>query len=421
MSYKKTVLKNGLRIITVPLKDNPTVTAMVLVEAGSEYESKDKSGISHFLEHMCFKGTENRTQKEISFELDSIGASNNAFTGNEYTGYYAKSDYRHVNKILDIVSDIYLNPIFPEAEIKKEQGVVIEEINMYEDSPQSRVGEALDELAFPDQPAGRPVAGTKATVRAIKRNDLIEYRDAHYVPEATVVVVAGNFNENEIIKAIKTKFQKLTPKKKRLKYKAKVVKDGPKIQIKFHKGEQTHLALGFHSFDTYDKRAPIVSVLKTILGGGMSSVLHQKMREELGICYYAQAFKGHARDYGGFGVTAGVNNKRVVEAVEAIMSELKKLTIEKVSDKDISKAKEYIIGHTFMGLESSNSYANYYGFQELYQEKIESPEEYLKKIKKVTAQDVLKVAKEIFQSKNLNLALVGPTKDKKSLQKLLTF
>ena len=204
MHYTKTVLPDGLRIITVPMKDNPTATVLVLVEAGSEYESEKNSGISHFLEHMCFKGTKNRpTAIRISEELDEMGAAYNAFTSQEYTGYYAKVRAEKFEKILDVVSDMYLNPIFEEKEIEKEKGVIEEEIKMYEEIPQARVHDMFMELLYKGQPAGRNIAGTKETVAAIKREDFLEYRRKHYVAPATLVVVSGNIDKKKAVEEVR--------------------------------------------------------------------------------------------------------------------------------------------------------------------------------------------------------------------------
>src|SRR6185503_7683697 len=201
MKFSKKVLKNGLRVVTIPMKDNPTVTVLVLVEAGSKYETKKVNGISHFLEHMCFKGTVKRPKAiDISKELDALGSQYNAFTAQEYTGYYAKSDARHFGRIFNVVSDIYLNSTFPDAEIQKEKGVIIEEINMYEDMPNRHVQDLLMKLLYGDTPAGWNVAGEKGNIMEMKRNDFVNYKKAHYLPEATVIIVAGRVSEKEVIK-----------------------------------------------------------------------------------------------------------------------------------------------------------------------------------------------------------------------------
>ncbi|MEK7088848.1 MAG: pitrilysin family protein, partial [Patescibacteria group bacterium] len=210
MKFTKKVLNNGLRVITVPMKDNPTVTVLVLVEAGSKYETKRINGLSHFLEHMCFKGTVKRPKAiDISKELDSLGSQYNAFTAQEYTGYYAKSDAKHFKQIFDVVSDIYLNSTFPNTEMQKEKGVIIEEINMYEDMPNRHVQDLIMKLLYGDQPAGWNIAGEKKNILNMKRDDFIKYKKAHYLPKATTIVVAGKVDEKQVMKEVNKVFGKI--------------------------------------------------------------------------------------------------------------------------------------------------------------------------------------------------------------------
>lgn len=420
MNFKKKVLKNGLRIIVVAMKDAPSVTVMALVEAGSEYETKDKNGISHFLEHMCFKGTDKRPNSiDISRELDSIGSAYNAFTSYEVTGYYAKSHYKHFDKILDVVSDIYLNPKFPEAEMQKEKGVIIEEINMYEDLPQEKVSEIYDELLYGDQPAGWSVAGPKENIKNMQREDFINYRKTHYVPGKTVVVVAGNIEVGETFKKVEKIFGQISAGKIIKKKKVVEHQSIPALKIKEKNTDQTHLIIGARAFDIHDKRIPALELLSTILGGGMSSRLFQKMREELGICYYVRAGISDFSDHGHFHISAGVDKSRLAEAIVGIIDEMKRIRDEKVSPEELKKAKDYMIGLMYLGLESSNALANFYGGQEIMREKIKTPQEVEKEIQKVTAEDIMKVAKFIMKNEKLNMALVGSVEGEEDLKKLL--
>jgi predicted Zn-dependent peptidase len=247
----------------------------------------------------------------------------------------------------------------------------------------------------------------------------VEYYNKYYVPEATVIIVAGNFEEKKIIKEVKDKFEKLKKINKKRKPKTKVIKNGSRVGIKMKPGEQVHLALGFHTFDRHDKRLPAARVLQAILSGGMSSVLFQKMREELGVCYYSYAHSGHGTDAGTFSIHSGVNVNRVEEAIKAILEELKRVKQEGVSEKNLRKAKDYISGHVYMGLESSNSYADYFGFQELFHDDILTTKEWLKEVKKVSVEDIQNLAKEIFKTNNMFLSVVGPVKDKRKLTKIL--
>src|SRR3989344_8009130 len=215
MNYKKKVLKNGLRVIAVPMKASPSVTVMSLIEAGSKYENKQNNGISHFLEHMCFKGTEKRLKAiDISREFDAMGAQNNAFTSQEVTGYWAKASNKHADQILDIISDMYLHPTFPASDLETEKGVIVEEINMYEDLPQSLVHEVFDGLLYGDQPAGWSVAGTKENVRGFRRDDFINYRKNHYVSSATTIVIAGDIDDGDVFKKVEKAFEGMPTSKK---------------------------------------------------------------------------------------------------------------------------------------------------------------------------------------------------------------
>ncbi len=422
MNFKKKTLKNGLRIIIVPIKDAPSVTVMSMIEAGSEYESKDKNGISHFLEHMFFKGTKKRPKSiDISKEFDGMGSQHNAFTSNEVTAYYAKAATKHFEKILDIISDMYLNPTFPEAEMEKEKGVIIEEINMYEDLPQAVVQELFQKLLYGDTPQGWSVAGPKENIRKMKREDFINYTEAHYVAEKTLVVVAGDVDPKMTFKKIESTFKNIHSGKVIRKSKFIESQNKPELEIKNKGTDQAHLVIGVRAFDLYDKRGPALKVLSTLLGNGMSSRLWQKMREELGICYYVGSSINDLTDHGNFTISAGVDNSRINIAVEGILGELKKMKDEKVPEAELKKAKDYLIGRMYLGLESSNSLANFYGFQEIMREKIKTPKEMEKEIEAVTAEAVQKLAQQIFINKNLNMALVGNVKDSKSLQKILHF
>ncbi|MFA7252740.1 MAG: pitrilysin family protein [Candidatus Paceibacterota bacterium] len=422
MTYNKTVLSNGLRVITIPMKDNPTVTVFVLVEAGSKYETKDKNGISHFLEHMCFKGTVNRPNNfDISTELDTIGAIYNAFTSQEYTGYYAKAEYNQLPKLLDVISDMYLNPLFDEREIEKEKGVIIEEINMREDLPQYKVQNLITELVYGDQPAGWDIAGPKDNIKKINREDFIKYRNQFYVSSATTVIVSGNFDEVKTLSEVEKIFSAMPKSEKGIKIPVQEKQTKPEVALFKKDTDQAHLVLGVRTFNTYDERNKIMDVLIGILDAGMSSRLFKKLRDEMGVCYYVSASQDALTDHGLFSVSAGVNNERVAEVVSVILSELNKLKTELVSAEELNKVKQNLIGTMYLGLESSNSLAKFYGFQEIMNEKIKTPEEIKKEVESVTAEQVQDLAKEIFVDRGLNLAIVGRFEDKKPLADILKF
>ncbi|MFA5934735.1 MAG: pitrilysin family protein [Candidatus Paceibacterota bacterium] len=422
MKYTRKVLKNGLRIITIPMKDNPTATVLVLVEAGSKYENKENNGISHFLEHMCFKGTVNRpTSMDISKELDSIGSHYNAFTSQEHTGYYAKADYKNLDKILDVVSDMYLNPIFSEIEIEKEKGVIIEEINMYLDLPKAVAQDEFLKLLYGDHPAGWNIAGPKENIKNMKKSDFIDYRNKHYVASATTVVVAGRINEKEVFKKVTKIFKDIGKWKKEGKEKVVESQKIPQATVFYKDTDQTHIVLGTRSYDTYNKYNSMIRLIVAILSGGLSSRLFEKMRNEMGICYYVYADNDTFTDHGVFSVSAGVDSSRVKEAIVAILIELNKLRTELVGKEELNKVKQFLIGNLNLGLESSDSLASFYGYQEIMKKKLKKPEDIIKEIKAVTSEEIKFVAERILKDELLNLSVVGKFKDKQEFLNVLKF
>ena len=423
MKFHKTKLKNDLTIITVPLKDSPSVTVLVTVKTGSKYETKEMNGLSHFLEHMCFKGTAKRpTVLDIARELDSIGSQYNAFTAQEVTGYYAKSHPKYFSKILDVISDIYLNQIFDQKEIDKEKGVIIEEINMYEDMPQRMVGDVFMDAMYGDQPAGWNIAGTKENVRGMSQKDFLKYRAEHYVASSTTVIVSGNFDEKKVLGEVKKSFEKIPTTKKAGKLKVVEKQTEPVIKIKQKETDQTHIILGVRTFSAKEEKKNLsLKVLSGILGGGMSSRLFQKLREEMGVGYYVRAGADEFTDHGFLAISTGVDNSRVKEVVFAILDEVKKIMTEKVPDEELKKTKDYIIGNMYLSLESSDSLAEYYATQDILGEELLTPDKLAKKIQDVSAEDIKKVAKEIFKDNRLNMAIIGNIKNEEELRKIFHF
>lgn len=418
--HQKTTLDNNLRIITVPMPDSLTATVLILVEAGSKYETKEINGLSHFLEHMCFKGTKKRPRSiDISSELDNIGAVYNAFTSMEYTGYFAKVRPNHFDTILDVVSDIYLNPVFDPKEIDKERGVIIEEINMYEDLPMRRVQELFTALLYGDQPAGWDIAGRKEIIKKLNQEDFLRYRQEHYLSQSTLVVVAGKFNEEKAIEKIKQAFSEIKISRKTPKVETIEHQEKPEVLLKHRETDQTHLVLGVRAFDVFDERRYILEVLSDILGGGFSSKLFQKIREEMGAAYYVSADADLYTDHGYLAASAGVDHNKINEVIEAMLDEFKKLTEKPVENKELERAKEHLIGRLIIGLETSDQLASFYGGQEIITREILTPKDTIGKIQAVKNEEITAVASEIFQNQKLNLAIIGPFKEKERFEKLL--
>ncbi|MFA5987763.1 MAG: pitrilysin family protein [Candidatus Paceibacterota bacterium] len=412
MKFQRKVLENGLRIITVPDKNSLAATCLVLVEAGSKYETKQINGVSHFLEHMCFKGTTKRPKAlDITSELDSLGAQYNAFTAQEYTGYYAKVRAEKLDQALDIVSDIYLNQIFDPAEIEKEKGVIVEEINMYEDMPQRKVQDLIMKVLYGDQPAGWNVAGEKDIVRSLTRDNFIDYHSKHYVASGTTVVVAGNFDETITVEKIEKLFSDISAKEKHCKPETKENQQLPQAEIFFKESDQSHLVLAFRTCNIFDERYYALEVLSGVLGGGMSSRLFQRIREQMGAAYYIGSRHDAYTDHGYLEISAGADNKRTKEVVSAVLEEVARLKNDAIGDKELQTAKDYLIGNMFLNLETSDSIASFFGGQEVLRQPMMNPNDVAAKMQAVTSEDLLAVANQFIKNDRLNFALVGPYKN----------
>ncbi len=413
-------LDNGLTVVLAPMSDQRTATALILVETGSKYETKEKNGISHFLEHMCFKGTSERPdQLVISRELDGMGAEYNAFTGHEYTGYYAKVAAQHLPQALDLLSDIYCHSLFKEEDIEKEKHAIVGEIDMYEDMPMRKVHDLFMTLLYGDQPAGWEIAGPKDLVTTFTRADFLSYRAMHYVPSATTVIVAGKFDARKILSLLKKQFSGLESGKKFGKQKTQDTQGSPAVAIQEKDSDQTHLVVGVRSYPLKHKDYAVLGVMAAVLGGGMSSRLFQKVRTEMGLGYYVRAGNDSFTDHGIFAASAGVVNARAAEAVTAILAEFKRLKTDLVPSVELKKAKDMMAGRLFLGLESSDEIAEFYGAQRVLKKTLKTPEEVLARIEKVTAQDIRRVARDIFVTEHLNCALIGPWKDEQVFQSIL--
>ncbi len=422
MTYNRTVLKNGLRVITVPMPSFESATVLVMVGAGSRYETKQNSGISHFLEHMAFKGTDRRpTAMDISSLIDGIGGEFNAFTGKETTGYYIKSAKNNVKVCLDVLSDMLMHSKLDSAEIEKEKGVIIEEINLYEDMPMRKIGDIYEQLLYGDTPMGWDIAGEKDIIMKITREDFVKYMDSLYSADNLTVVVAGGIDEKEVLTHIEEYFlpmKQFSPIKHE---KLVEAQEKPAVLIREKKTEQIHIALGVRTVneDAPDKYA--LSVLSAILGGGMSSRLFHEVREKRGLAYYVRSHSEHYSDTGTLVSTAGIDPKRVTEAVEVMIAEYKKVAAGTlgITPEELAKAKEFLKGHLVLELEDSRSVSSYYAHQELLEKQILNPDEILKKIDAVTVEEVDAVGKKYFVNNGLNLALIGNYSDRQALEKLV--
>ena len=420
LNYQFHTFPSGLRLVTVPMEGTKTVTVYVLVGTGSKYETKDINGISHFLEHMMFKGTTKRPHYlDISRELDGIGAAYNAWTSDEYTGYFAKASAEKLDTVMDVVFDIFLNSKLSEEAIQTERHVIVEEMRMINDDPPRLVGIHFEKLLYGDQPAGWGVIGQKDTVLGLQRQQFVDYFNSHYVAQNTIVAVVGSIDHDQIKKSVEDYFKHIRTSDKIHKLPVIEKQIGPATDIFFKETDQTHLILGFRAYNMYDEKRYSLSLLATILGGGMSSRLFDEIREKRGLAYYVSADQNTATDTGYLAVGAGVNNDKVTDAIVAIIDEIKKVLRDGVTTEELQRAKDQIVGHTALALERSDTVASMCAASLLFRNEILTPEEELAKIKAVTLDDIKAVAQEIFKEDKLNLAIVGPFKDSEQFKKLL--
>jgi predicted Zn-dependent peptidase len=444
--YKLSKLRNGLTLITSPVKGTKTMTVLVIVGTGSKYETRDNNGISHFLEHMFFKGTAKRpTTLAISGELDSVGAEFNAFTSKEYTGYYVKADAGKADLALDVVSDILLNSKFDADEIEREKGVITEEINMYYDNPMMYIEDLFEQVLYGDTPAGWDTAGTKENVARFKRADFLDYFNSQYQPLNSIICLSGHIDA-AMIKKIERHFAEFAAKHKQKDFQAKpavkTAQSGPAIKVFYKDTDQAHLSLGVHAYPYAHKDELSAKLLGIILGGSMSSRLFTEVRERRGLAYYVRTHSEPYTDAGYVTTQAGVRVDKIEEVIKVILAEYSKLTRELVPAEELRRVKDLIKGRIVIQLEASDDVAEWYGRQAVLKltqaregekgakrEKmgrkggrggeIITPEEFFRQVEKVKAEDIRKVAREIFVTSKLNLAMIGPFRDEKKFSDLL--
>lgn len=417
---KQMRLKNGLPVFSVKLPNLKTVTILIMYKTGSKYEDSKTAGLSHFLEHIFFKGTQKRPNTlALSTELDSIGAEFNAFTGKEYTGYYVKAPQNKIGIAIDVLSDMLINSKFDSEEIEREKGVIIEEMNMYEDNPMMSIEDVFENCLYGDTPAGRDTIGTKKSVLSFKREDFIKYFQTQYGVKSAGLFLAGNFSEREIKKTLEEKFGKIS--KNNYKDKVKVVEKQtkPSYKIKTKKTDQMTLSLGFRTVPANHKDEIVLKLLSIILGGSMSSRLFIELRERRGLAYYVRASTEFYTDSGYITVQAGVPKEKLFEAIKIILNEYQKIKKELVSGKELKRAKDLLSGKLVVSMEGSDDYSSWYGRQFPLRSNFLSPEEALKKFKKVSLLDIRRVAQNLFLDKNLNLAVIGDIKDVKKVNSIL--
>jgi len=421
--YKVSKLKNGINLIKVPLKGSKAVTIMAMFPVGSRYEHKKISGISHFVEHMLFKGTKKRpTHLEISRELDSLGAEYNAFTSKDYTGYYVRTGEINTEKAFDWLADITFNSKLDGEEIEKEKGVIVEELRMYEDNPLMAVDNLFERAMFGEgHPLGWDIGGTPESVRGLSREDLWNYYQNFYLPSNMVLVVAGNINDKKLAKSLKSfETGRAKDKKHDLKsnfekfvWKKELLPLAERLVVSEKKLDQAQVIMGFPGLPYNDPDRFAASILLNILGGGMSSRLFVEVREKRGLAYMVNAGAGAFRDVGVATIQAGLDPSRLADANAVIKEELLKITKEPVLAKELADSKNNIAGRTELSMEDSSAQAQWFAKQYWFANKIQTYEQVTNKIKQVTAADVKRVAKKLFDFNQMRVAVIGPmSKDK---------
>ena len=410
--YEWTRLPNHLQVLTIPMPDRESAGVAIWVRAGGRFEPKRISGISHFLEHMLFKGTQKRSTKDIKKEVEGVGGMLNAFTAEEATCYFAKLPAEHFARAADVLLDMVKAATLTKKEMERERPVILEEIKMYRDQPAQYVHELMSELLWPDQSLGRSLAGTPESVSAIRRQDMLSYKNKYYQPPNILFSVSGPVSHSEVLDLAKKYFSsgkagglsRFTPVRESNKK--------PRFQFVEKDTEQTHLVLGFHGFSKRDPRRYALGLLNIMLGANMSSRLFEEVRERRGLAYEIKSGLGYYQDTGSMTVSAGVENRKVPLAIQVVLKELSKVGKKTVPKEELRRAKDYYLGQFLMGLEDTLDHLLWVGEKMLYLEKVPTAEEIAREVENVSAEDIRKVARQVFQTSRLNLSMIGPLKEK---------
>jgi predicted Zn-dependent peptidase len=415
--YQKSVLSNGLRVVTATVKHLHSAAIGVFIGAGSRYEEVGQSGISHFIEHMCFKGTQRRpTSRQISEAIEGVGGILNGGTDKELTIYWCKVARPHLSLATDVLADMLTHSKFEPEDVEKERQVITEEINMCHDSPQNRVDLLIDETMWPDQPLGRDVAGTKTTVGNLTWEDMLRYCRAQYLADDTVVSVAGDVDHQEVVSSLEDTFGQWKTDAGQRWYPARLQQE-PRYRVEHRDTEQAHLCLAVPGLPVNHADRFTLDVLNTVLGEGMSSRLFLEIRENKGLAYAINSYANHFQDAGQVTIYAGIDPRQLSACVEAIMAELGRLK-EDLPEEELRKAKEFCKGRLVLRMEDTRSVVGWLGGQELLLGHILTVDEVVSKIDSVQVDDIVRVARELLLPEKVKLAVVGPVSEK-DVQRLI--
>ncbi|MDO8662011.1 MAG: pitrilysin family protein [Candidatus Omnitrophota bacterium] len=412
--YHKARLNNGLRIISHVISERHSAALGIWIYVGGRYETSANKGISHFLEHILFKGTKKYSCRQLKESIEGIGGSLNGFTSEESTCYLVKVPASRINIGLSVLSEMVINPTLPAQEIEKEKTVILEELKMYKDLPQSYVYELLDELLWPNQPLGAPIIGTVDSVRAIDRKKLADFKEEHYTTSNIVVSACGNIDYRQLERGVEKIFSSLKSERLNTFTEAKEKQGRPGLKVFPKDTEQTHMALGFRSFRREHPLKHALGLLHIILGGNMSSRLFNELREKRGLAYEIGTLAKRFQDTGAFVVHAGIDNKKVSEAIQLILKELKKTKDHLVTADEFRRAKEFYIGQLKLALEDTLEYMLWIGENTLMLGKTFSLDEIIAEVNRVDRADIREVARKVFIDDNINLSLIGPLAGKEN-------
>ncbi|MTI82255.1 MAG: insulinase family protein [Firmicutes bacterium] len=413
--YQKTTLDNGIRILSEEIPHVRSISMGIWVDVGSRDENNENSGISHFIEHMMFKGTQKRTPKNIAEELDAVGGQLNAFTTKEYTCYHTKVLDEHFPLAVDILSDMLLNSNFDQEDLLRERNVILEEIKMYEDAPDELVHDLFAKTIWHGHPLGRPIIGSEETVNSFNRDDLFNFYRQHYIPNKIIISLAGNIKHEKAVEILAPLFSSLKAGEKPRQSTPPVGVSELTCQNK--DTEQAHMIIGAPGYQLGNDDMYTAQIINTVLGGGLSSRLFQEIREERGLVYAVFSYHSSYNDAGLFAVYAGLSKNNVNEAMELIFKEINDISEKGITSTELQRSKDQLKGNLLLSLENVNSRMSRLGKSEMYLGKVLNPEEIVEKVYKVTNEDIQRVATSMFQPSKFSMATIGSWEDSSSIEK----
>ena len=410
--YNTIKLDNGLKIVSCNMPGGQSAALGIWISVGARYENKNNNGISHFLEHLLFKGSRHFSCRQIKESIEGVGGSLNGFTSEEFTCYLVKMPSRHLKPALEVLSDMVLNPSLPLAEIQKEKAVILEEIKMYKDQPQSYIYDLLDTLLWPDQELGMPIIGNEDSVGRLTRKDLLSFKEKHYLPQNIIISAAGDIDFKRLTTDVGAIFKSKNGTLEKSFQNAKIKQKAPQIKLFYKETEQTHMALGFHGLSRSHELRHALSILHIILGANMSSRLFNELREKRGLAYEIGTHLKRFNDTGVFLVHAGMDNDKIKDGVCLILRELEKIKKSKPGEREFTRSKEFYLGQLMLALEDTLDHMLWLGETFASFNRIYSLKDIIKEVEDVTIADISYVANQIFLEEKINLALIGPLKDK---------